>query len=200
MQLRNGKCYISEVTAWWNANKAKTANVQTIMMAVAMNWMSQEELRRLMWSSYARHLAEVKKAEEAEEEEEECGQCGLCDGNLDCPYGNNPAPLKTNGRNDVCCDSCNITKVIPARRAAWEQTADETSEDEDEDEDEDEFECPECCCVLKGDAANDERTWIALKCDCGDGDENCANCGYDVCMECEDAVMARETAEGNARE
>jgi len=44
--------------------------------------------------------------------------CGLCDGHLDCKWGHNPAPLKTNGRNDVCCDSCNATKVIPARMAA----------------------------------------------------------------------------------
>lgn len=27
-------------------------------------------------------------------------------------YGNNPAPLKDEGR---CCDHCNLTKVIPAR-------------------------------------------------------------------------------------
>lgn len=27
-------------------------------------------------------------------------------------HGNNPAPVKASGR---CCNSCNITKVIPAR-------------------------------------------------------------------------------------
>ena len=27
-------------------------------------------------------------------------------------FGNNPAPLKTTGQ---CCDSCNISKVIPIR-------------------------------------------------------------------------------------
>jgi hypothetical protein len=53
----------------------------------------------------------------AEDEDQKRDDCGLCDGTLDCKYGNNPAPLKTNGRNDVCCDTCNATKVIPARMA-----------------------------------------------------------------------------------
>ena len=165
MQLRNGKCYISEVTAWWNANKAKTADVQTIMMAVAMNWMSQECLRRLMWSSYACHLVGVKKAEEAQEEEEE--------------------EEEEEESEDESDDG--------------EEEEEEESDDESDDgEEEDVFECPECYEVLRGDAANDERVWIATKCECGDG-EYCANCGYDVCMECEDDCCEYEASVGNAR-
>ena len=37
--------------------------------------------------------------------------CCLC--KQECKgYGNNPAPLKEEGK---CCDNCNLTKVIPAR-------------------------------------------------------------------------------------
>jgi len=36
--------------------------------------------------------------------------CDLCGGNAG-PYGNNPGPL----RGDTCCDTCNMTKVMPAR-------------------------------------------------------------------------------------
>lgn len=57
------------------------------------------------------------------------------------------------------------------------------------------FECPECGNVT----ADDERVWIATKCECGEG-EDCAECGYDVCMKCEDACNKREAEEGNARE
>lgn len=38
-------------------------------------------------------------------------RCCLC-GKVVSGYGNNPAPLKIEG---VCCDECNLTKVIPAR-------------------------------------------------------------------------------------
>ena len=31
-------------------------------------------------------------------------------------YGNNPDPVKKEGR---CCDDCNNTKVIPARLEEW---------------------------------------------------------------------------------
>ena len=31
-------------------------------------------------------------------------------------YGNNPDPVKKEGR---CCDDCNSTKVIPARLEEW---------------------------------------------------------------------------------
>lgn len=37
-----------------------------------------------------------------------CCLCGLLCGG----WGNNPAPLKARGK---CCDTCNATKVIPAR-------------------------------------------------------------------------------------
>jgi len=37
--------------------------------------------------------------------------CVLC-GKAFKEYGNNPAPLKDEGE---CCDSCNDTKVLPAR-------------------------------------------------------------------------------------
>ena len=154
MQLRNGKCYISEVEAWWNTYKAKNSNVQTIMMAVAMKWISQKTLRQMMTASYAQHWYETKKAAIMSDFQKKLGE--------------------------ICDDT------------------DDT--DDEDDEEEDAFECPNCSCVLKGDAANDERVWIATKCDCGDGDENCANCGYDVCMECEDECQEREEADGNARE
>ena len=57
------------------------------------------------------------------------------------------------------------------------------------------FECPECGNVT----ADDERVWIATKCECEEG-EDCAECGYDVCMKCEDACNKREAEDGNARE
>jgi len=38
-------------------------------------------------------------------------KCVLCKEHF-TGIGNNPVPLKTSG---VCCDSCNTTKVIPAR-------------------------------------------------------------------------------------
>jgi hypothetical protein len=66
------------------------------------------------------------------------------------------------------------------------------------EEEENKFECPECGSVLLGDAADDERTWIAVKCVCGEG-EGCADCGYDVCMECEDACNEREASNKNGR-
>ena len=50
------------------------------------------------------------------------------------------------------------------------------------------FECPECKTVLRGEEA-DERSWIATKCECGEGDD-CANCGYDVCFKCEEKEAA----------
>lgn len=39
-------------------------------------------------------------------------KCCLCGGPILTPYGNNPQPLSEMGR---CCDTCNVTKVIPAR-------------------------------------------------------------------------------------
>jgi hypothetical protein len=47
-------------------------------------------------------------------EKKEDLKCCLC-GNAIKTYGNNPAPLKTKSKDDVCCDECNLTKVIPAR-------------------------------------------------------------------------------------
>lgn len=38
--------------------------------------------------------------------------CVLCGASIPEGRGNNPAPLATSG---VCCDACNITRVIPAR-------------------------------------------------------------------------------------
>ena len=40
-----------------------------------------------------------------------CYTCVLCD-DTSAGYGNNPDPLATEG---LCCDTCNFTKVIPAR-------------------------------------------------------------------------------------
>lgn len=40
-------------------------------------------------------------------------QCCIC-GKLFRGYGNNPIPVKPNGK---CCDSCNVNFVIPARIA-----------------------------------------------------------------------------------
>ena len=40
--------------------------------------------------------------------------CYFCKGSVG-PYGNNPAPF--GGANDVCCDVCNMEKVVPARLA-----------------------------------------------------------------------------------
>lgn len=39
-------------------------------------------------------------------------KCILCGRPIRGKYGNNPWPLKEEGQ---CCDSCNTTKVIPAR-------------------------------------------------------------------------------------
>jgi hypothetical protein len=38
-------------------------------------------------------------------------RCCLCGGKFE-GFGNNPFPLRENGR---CCDGCNATQVIPAR-------------------------------------------------------------------------------------
>lgn len=43
--------------------------------------------------------------------EHEMGDCVLCEKRF-FNFGHNPAPLSEEGR---CCDSCNNTKVIPAR-------------------------------------------------------------------------------------
>jgi hypothetical protein len=40
-------------------------------------------------------------------------KCVLCSNPCDCPFGNNAQPVK----EGVCCDGCNVTKVIPARMA-----------------------------------------------------------------------------------
>lgn len=54
------------------------------------------------------HIDEIKPKEERK-------TCCLCGDTLpNKEYGHNPAPLKNNG---VCCDFCNVTKVIPARLA-----------------------------------------------------------------------------------
>lgn len=38
--------------------------------------------------------------------------CCICGNEINDPYGNNPAPVKEDGR---CCNICNDTIVIPAR-------------------------------------------------------------------------------------
>lgn len=38
-------------------------------------------------------------------------KCCICGGEVE-GHGNNPAPVKSEGR---CCNTCNLTKVIPAR-------------------------------------------------------------------------------------
>lgn len=43
--------------------------------------------------------------------EKETFKCCIC-GKECLGFGNNPRPVKTEGR---CCDECNITFVIPAR-------------------------------------------------------------------------------------
>ena len=52
--------------------------------------------------------------EELEEATDEHFTCCIC-GEESEGYGNNPAPVKDEGR---CCDACNIKFVIPARIAA----------------------------------------------------------------------------------
>lgn len=42
--------------------------------------------------------------------------CCFC-GNSVGKYGNNPEPLM-DSENNTCCDSCNLTKVIPYRLAS----------------------------------------------------------------------------------
>lgn len=39
-------------------------------------------------------------------------KCCICGKQVDFGYGNNPIPVKPNGR---CCDTCNLDYVIPAR-------------------------------------------------------------------------------------
>lgn len=58
-----------------------------------------------------------------------CVLCGaLCepwpDGDPPGGYGNNPAPLAedTDEHPQRCCDTCNITKVIPARLRSFRRT------------------------------------------------------------------------------
>lgn len=60
----------------------------------------------------AAHIDEVKKDDPIKEDRPVCCLCGepLQKGE----HGNNPAPLEDEG---VCCDYCNITRVIPARLA-----------------------------------------------------------------------------------
>lgn len=38
--------------------------------------------------------------------------CVICGKTIKGEWGNNPRPIKKDGK---CCDSCNMTKVIPAR-------------------------------------------------------------------------------------
>ena len=54
--------------------------------------------------------SQIDEVEKKPEEEKKCCLCGRPLGKNE--YGNNPAPLAENG---VCCDYCNITRVIPAR-------------------------------------------------------------------------------------
>ena len=42
-------------------------------------------------------------------------KCSIC-GRKFKEWGNDPWPVRT-GKNDVCCDMCNATVVIPARLA-----------------------------------------------------------------------------------
>lgn len=39
-------------------------------------------------------------------------KCCICGNPIDNEFGNNPYPVKENGR---CCDKCNYKYVIPAR-------------------------------------------------------------------------------------
>jgi hypothetical protein len=48
--------------------------------------------------------------------------CVLCKKHCECKYGNNPDPVATEG---VCCDRCNLTRVIPARIAQMRQDKDD---------------------------------------------------------------------------
>ena len=40
--------------------------------------------------------------------------CCLCDKEVE-GIGNNPRPLPIKNQNDLCCDECNLAKVVPAR-------------------------------------------------------------------------------------
>jgi hypothetical protein len=48
--------------------------------------------------------------------------CVLCKKNCENKYGNNPDPVATEG---LCCDRCNLNKVIPARIAQMRQDKDD---------------------------------------------------------------------------
>ena len=39
-------------------------------------------------------------------------KCCICGEEILTRFGNNPVPVKEKGE---CCDTCNLTKVIPAR-------------------------------------------------------------------------------------
>lgn len=56
------------------------------------------------------------------------GICCICGEEID-GYGNNPAPVKSEGR---CCDACNMKFVIPARMAEYQgfEPDEETTEEE----------------------------------------------------------------------
>ena len=72
-----------------------------------------------------------------------CYTCVLCD-DTSAGYGNNPDPLATEG---LCCDTCNFTKVIPARFAPPSEQGIQEEEEEDESEEEEEDEPEGDCCA-----------------------------------------------------
>ena len=65
----------------------------------------------------------------------------LCD-DTSAGYGNNPDPLATEG---LCCDTCNFTKVIPARFTPPSEQGIQEEEEEDESEEEEDEPEGECC-------------------------------------------------------
>jgi hypothetical protein len=66
---------------------------------------SDREFLDAIYSAYQKSLGEAPLAE--------VHDCSICGTTFE-GYGNNPAPVTSEGR---ACDSCNATKVIPARIA-----------------------------------------------------------------------------------
>ena len=107
-----------------------------------------------------------------------CGACGIV---LNASWD-----IATRPGGDLC---------RPCGKKHDEEEESDEDEEESEEESEEEEECFQCPCCKKeyvGEEA-DDRVYIPSKCKCGNDDPECLDCGYDVCPDCEDACLERES-------
>ena len=73
---------------------------------------TKEELDIVMKSAIMMADLDTILFQEDKNEKKENPICCICGNKCENAWGNNPYPVKEEGR---CCDNCNTTKVIPAR-------------------------------------------------------------------------------------